>query len=37
MKNDDVIFSGKDLENEVKIVDSPGELVQVLEDRGELS
>jgi len=38
MKNNDesVIFSATDSENEVKTVDSPAELVQVLEDRGEL-
>lgn len=36
MKNENVIFSGTNSENEVKTVDSPAELVQELEDRGEL-
>jgi len=38
MKNDDVIFSGTNskVENRKTVVDSPAELVQELEDRGEL-
>lgn len=36
MNNGDVIFSAEDVEDEVKIVNSYQELVQVLESRGDL-